>query len=364
MSSIFLNFDFYGAGNIGDDLMLQGFIDCLEGIDVSLKCYISRNSVHQKFRFPQIDFIPKEDRERKSAESSVWVGVGDTPVQIKSGDWFLKKLERDHQIRSSIGIPAYMIGIGVETEAVTEAERFSKVLSDIGFIWTRDEKSRNALIEKFGVDAAKIKSSSDLANISLSGIFPEEGLNMNRSTDLGICYYDESPDNVTLAEVKSFVDMIRKNKCRVIMFANDVNTKGMFESEIYNRMYSPLQRIFSRRIEFNLPEYFKMVRTADLVKHYSDCKTVMSSRYHALLTAAWAGCKVVAIQRSSKIRALAEELDIEEVTAPVTAEKLMEAYENAKTVRREKLEKLNRTARESVRELLVYLKTKSDPGSC
>jgi polysaccharide pyruvyl transferase WcaK-like protein len=49
----------------------------------------------------------------------------------------------------------------------------------------------------------------------------------------------------------------------------------------------------------------------ELIGHFNEYDLVLSSRFHALLTAAWFRCRVIALSLSSKISQLAEELDVE-----------------------------------------------------
>ncbi len=90
------------------------------------------------------------------------------------------------------------------------------------------------------------------------------------------------------------------------MFANDANTDGMFEHGIYKKMIGPFERKLTRGLSFLLPLYFEKRPLTLLLEHYRVCSTIMTSRYHALLTAAWAGCKIVALERSSKLLPLQE----------------------------------------------------------
>ena len=58
MQKAFLNFHFYGAGNIGDDLMLDGFFTVSrESKKIEeYTNFIPRDSESQKNRFPEISF--------------------------------------------------------------------------------------------------------------------------------------------------------------------------------------------------------------------------------------------------------------------------------------------------------------------
>lgn len=363
MTKVFLNFDFYGAGNIGDDLMLDGFVRGASNLDLELFCSIPRDSSHQEFRFPEIRFVPRLEREEVALQCPVWLGVGDTPVQIKSGEWFLLKLEKDYGIAGAGRKDCYMIGIGAEKEAVSHSDRFRKVFGKVKLSWTRDEQSCLTLSNDFGIPYNTLRISSDLANISLKEIFSSQDSGSKGRYDLGICYYDESVDKDSLSELKLFINGLRKNGRNILMFANDANSDGMFEFGIYKKMIGPLDRKLSKGLKFLLPPYFKKRSLSSLLEHYRDCSTLMTSRYHALLSAAWAGCKIVALQRSSKTSALAKDLGIHEVRKPFSSEQFLAAYENAKPVDRDKLLELNRRATESILEFGEQMNTGIDSRS-
>ncbi len=347
----FLNFDFYGAGNIGDDLMLDGFINHFQSGSGKIFCTIPRDSSCQNFRFPAVDFIEKSKRYIVANSCPVWIGVGDTPVQTKSGDWFLMKLERDVENLSMTDSKWFMLGVGAEEEAVSRKERYSKVLSHAHRVWTRDEHSRDVLVNSFGMEPSKVSASADLANVSLFTMFGNAGNSEIRKFSLGLCYYDEKSDDESIENIRKFFRNISAQKKRSVFFANDVNDKGMFERELYGKIISPGMRIFPGKTRFFAPDYFSNTPLKELVGHYSDYETVMTSRYHALLTAAWAGCRVISLERSSKVTALSKVLGITEVKKPYGPDELTDAFESAKQVDRKILNSMYRKALESINEL-------------
>jgi polysaccharide pyruvyl transferase WcaK-like protein len=73
---------------------------------------------------------------------------------------------------------------------------------------------------------------------------------------------------------------------------------------------------------------------ADLLAPISRCRTILSSRYHAALAAAWMGCRIGVIARSSKVRAIAEELQLPLLAPPVALETLQELADQAIPVSR------------------------------
>ncbi len=356
MKKVFLSFDFYGAGNIGDDLMLEGFLDCFTDSEIDFRSCVPRNYLHQQYRFQKVKFADEKKRFEASEECKVWIGVGDTPVQVKSGDWFINRLESDLQQINRTNPEYYFAGIGAEKEAAGRKDTFVKILSKVNHIWTRDTASSDILLNDFEISSDKISTSSDLANISLSRIFRDNEDFKNRRYELGFCYYDENSDGEDLKNAGSFLKKFRRGK--ILLFGNEVNKKGNFEYALYERMFSGINKYLHRNVKIYTPDYFAKVKTEDLVSHYSECKTVMTSRYHALLTAAWAGCRVVSIERSSKVTALSEELGIKEIKKPFTQEKLEQGFEEAKEVDRNKLMQMFRNASNSISELKKIIDNK------
>lgn len=349
---IFLNFDFYGSGNIGDDLMLDGFLKGMEDKQTELYNCIPRDSGHLQKRFPEIKFYPRDRRNEIAGQCDVWAGIGDTPIQVKSGDWFLKRLEKDVQLKGNRNIKFYFVGIGAEREALCQKEEFRKIINEVDFIWTRDKDTTELLINDFKTEKSKVRTSSDLANISLKKYFSDEKGTGMHMYDLGLCYYDEQVNLSDIRELKKFLRDFAKRKKQLLLFCNEVKTSEPFEYFLYSKMFSKFERYFNRNISFYIPPYFTASSNGELISPYSKCKTVISSRYHALLTAAWAGCRLVSLERSSKVSSLANELGIEEVKKPFTCEKLIRAYESAKTADMLILNKLYDAAISGVTEFI------------
>ncbi len=331
MIKIFISFDYYGAGNIGDDLMLDGFLKEMKSSNFEFYCSLPRDPYSQKIRFPEINFVSSEDRVEAANLCNIWIGIGDTPIQVKSGNWFLDHLLKDSELKKGKKIKYYFIGIGAESEAVSEKANYKIVLDEIDHIWTRDKATTDTLINGIGISAERITTSSDLANISLSNIYLSRARNEKNKYDIGMCYFDENAESVNLDAVKIFLKNAVRNSKRVLAFGNEVREKGKYEYRIYMNMFTRLERLFGG-VKYYQPDYYNLNNVSDLVRHYSTCEVIMTSRFHSLLTAAWAGCKVVALERSSKVTALAEDLGIKEVKKPFTAEKLMQSYNESAVI--------------------------------
>jgi hypothetical protein len=67
-----------------------------------------------------------------------------------------------------------------------------------------------------------------------------------------------------------------------------------------------------------------------------------------LLTGAWAGCKIAAIGRSSKVSALARQLEVPYCIPPLTIDKLKELQSQAVAVDPKRLSQMSETARAGI----------------
>ncbi len=358
---IFLGFDFYGAGNIGDDLMVQGFINTLKRqspsqVSFPLTCVLPRDIVSQQRRFPMVDWYCSDaiNQEVLLSKQDCWVGVGDTPFQIQCGPWFLNKLMEDVKLVNRLKKPMYMIGVGAESEVAIVAHSLGPISQQLTHVWTRDDFTKEFLIKKARMDSQKISLGADLAHIALREIFGQRGDGSPQRSMIAINYFSEGKNRKELSEVKLFIQDVSTTE--PVMFIGNETRQGMgAEYDIYQELFGGFLNWFAKsKVKFYVPNY-ESSSLVDLVRHFEQYDVVMSSRYHALLTAAWAGCKVVALTRSSKIKALADELGMPIVEGLLTKEKLKEGLSRAVRVPRSLLEQGANRAEESVAQLVCRL---------
>ena len=350
---ILLGFHFYGTGNIGDDIMLQGFIDIASEIkNLQFSCVIDNNNRIKTLRkrFPSIKWLP----ESKYSEYDAWLGMGDTPIQTSSGLWFYNYLKKEIEKVKKYNLPMYMVGIGAEEE-VLDRNIYNKIIRNFNLISTRDIAT-NAILKKLSYPDDRIVSGSDLANYILKDIFSETEVIEEREIDLGFTV--NMGDGLSLMDIlKSslFIKKLHSKKYNISFIANEVRNNRNFESSVYNRYFKPLYILSRKKVDLIVPDYYSSDNVSTLVKHYGKIKCVISSRYHGVLTAAWAGSRVGGIVRSSKVMNLAKELDIPYIEPPITIQKLDFLLENCKVVDKEKLELLHLQSKEATKKLLIHL---------
>ncbi|MFA5386676.1 MAG: polysaccharide pyruvyl transferase family protein [Candidatus Paceibacterota bacterium] len=358
LSNIFIGFDIYGAGNVGDDLTLGGFLHAFPGNSrFKISCILPKQRIgSQEKRFPQIDWLPSEDAERRRkeiiADSEYWLGVGDTPFQATGGNYFLNKIYSDIQL---IKQKKYMVGVGCEEEVLKEKNLAEEITKNIDYIWTRDEASKSILVDRLKGDPNKISVSGDLANIALRNIFLNNAPKDSSKYALGLLYFSESLEGNDLHALKKFMANFIKKK-NVAFIGNETRKLSKYEYFIYKLLFWDSIIMFRKAPDYYMPDY-KNADLSGLVSHFNNYDVVMASRYHAILTAAWAGCRLVALDRSSKIRFLSKELGIPLVKKPFNESSLWDGYRNAKSVPRDLLMRMARGAEKAVLDFYNHLST-------
>jgi hypothetical protein len=364
--SCVLGFTFYGVGNIGDDLVLDGFVhefkrsEVIEGF--------SSNPKSQLRRFPRIAWYSNSDPRKHEvlAKASAWIGIGDTPFQLTSGHWFVNELRVSLSAARWAGIATAMLSVGAEREAMSERELFRPLLRLVDVVWTRDEASSDILLA-LGIKPGRINTGADLAHLTLSRVHCEVD---ERPYDLGLGYYSESSAHDDIAALASFVRRLLKES-RLVCYISNEFRQG-YETLFYTKLLSFLHKQpgklrWLRRqayvcaetregtVPIFVPEYHAG-SVADFVVPYARCKVVLSSRYHGILAAAWAGCRVGILGgRSSKLDALALQFGIPIIRPPYSQGALAELADNALSVPRARLATEAAKAEESVRGLEAWL---------
>jgi len=296
---------FFGSGNLGDDLMLAGFLQAV-GPGVGLTCCSACDVESQRRRFPQVRWLPysMEAREAAVRECDAWVGVGDTPFQLSVGPWFLEHLRGELDFCRRAGKPMYFVGVGVsETDALRD-ERGRAVLDYASRVWARDAWSADAL--SAACDPVKVRLGADLAHAYFHHHPPPRP---PEPDVVGYVLNFEDPSQFTrealCAAVAATPPAVRQR-----WLVQEVRTLSGSEMELWETLPDACRR----RLELRKPNYSNDAM-GDLLASWGAPGRVLSSRYHGSLIGAWAGAGVVAIERSGKMKGLVSELDIRSLPA-------------------------------------------------
>ncbi len=313
---IFLGFDFYGAGNIGDDLMLAGFLTLIPE-EYSITCVIPRSPASQEHRFPRITWIQGKDEAREDAirQCDLWIGVGATPFSAVHRAWLLRHMERDLTWCRRLDKPVALVGVDADERLLHSdyRELAAKTLKQCRIVVTRDQNSVDVLRALVPEPEERLVPGIDLANFYLAQRAPQER-NLASRQSLGVCYWEETMQRRQLKALRLALRRLRREGERIVFFANEVRPE--FDHAVYRRVTTLRDRWHGRNpMRFESPDHAGG-NLADLIAHFSTYHTVVSSRYHALLVAAWMGCRVLALGQRPKVALLARDLEIPLVCPP------------------------------------------------
>lgn len=329
---------FFGAGNLGDDLMLAGFLDALGacGRAVQMTCASAFNTGSQSRRFPQIDWLPYDPAAREAAIDAcdAWVGVGDTPFQIVVGPWFLDHLASELELCRRHRKPMYFVGIGVNEPAALDDRRSGDLLAYATHLWTRDSRTAELLAAAGAGD--KVTAAADLAHIHLS-----RRPAPNREQDVvGYVLNFEDPAQFDPNAFCHVLDRLDDRRQRWLVQEN----RSLAGSE--RATFDRLPVSCRERLELRVPDYEHGSMDA-LLDAWGGPGTLVTSRYHAAVIGAWAGARVVAIERSEKIRGLVAQAPIVGLPDLTDATAVLAAIARAEPVGRAALDALARRASDS-----------------
>lgn len=299
---IFIGHDFFGAGNFGDDLMLDGFLRSLKksGMQAEVVGCIPYDIDSQRRRFPAIQWLSAVDgqhREEHLGGADVWLGLGDTPFQLASGPWMLDHLERERELCNRLGKPMLFLGVGCESADAVQDPRGRRVIETAERVWTRDQRSAEVID---GVAAAGVVAQgADLAHIALSAavrLAPEPEL-------LGLLLGLERPETADLVAVEKEITRRLPAKTRWLV----QETRSFPCTERWN--YAGLSEGAQSSVDL-MPMDYSTDTIDGFLGNFGAPERVVSSRYHGALIAAWHGCRLGVIARTEKLDGAAVDLDV------------------------------------------------------
>jgi len=300
---IHIGFNFYGAGNIGDDLMLGGLIKSLGSLNnrVELTCCTPFDISSQRLRFPELTWLPDDEKNRALAidNAHVWLGLGDTPFQNACGLWMRDHLLAQWAEVSNRGIPMFYLGVGAEGKEVLNDPGFRALVVRAEKIWCRDKTSQ-AWISPHA--HCCVSTGADVCHAYFGNVSSARPTG-SRHVDLGLVLAFENPEqHLDIAAVSA--SMLAHGDLAWIV--QEVRNFYGTEQNILERLPENLRN----RANVAKPDYHRAPSVADLLDAWPTPNVLASSRYHALCTMAWRGSKLVAIERSGKLNGAAEDLGI------------------------------------------------------
>jgi glycosyltransferase involved in cell wall biosynthesis/polysaccharide pyruvyl transferase WcaK-like protein len=297
---LLIGYKHFGAGNFGDDLTLEGLLgagNATPANGVEFVACTPYDIESQRRRFPAIDWLPdsEEARERALRSADVWLAAGATAFQLESGPWMLDDLDRKRERCLELGVPMVFLGTGCSSPQAVDDERARRVIAAAERIWARDAYSAELLegVARPGV----VSMGADLANLALATTTAppvEEGL-------LGVLLGLEDPETVDLRALEAALAGATPRRARWLV----QEARSFPCTERWN--YAALSERTRAALDL-MPLDYARDDMAAFARAFGAPETVVTSRYHGALIAAWHACRVAVVARTGKLTAIAADL--------------------------------------------------------
>lgn len=320
---IHLGHHFYGAGNLGDDLMLAGFLRELEELEPAAELTgavpFDRGSLAG--RFPRIRWqgMGREERRTAIAACDAWLGLGGSPFQHAQSRWFIDHLAEEAALCRELGKPMHFLGVGVQDAGEPAEPAVRSLLAQAGGIWTRDAASARRIRDS---DMnAPVAAAADLAHLHLSEAPPPPAEPGTVAVVANFDYGEWPGRDAVLDALEA------RRPARKVWLAQETRELPGAERAIHAALPEDRRRGW----ELVVPDLPGAPLSSALAR-WPGAELLVTSRYHAALTAAWAGSRVVVIVTNEKLRAAADDLGVPRIGPAAGAAEVARAIGEARTV--------------------------------
>ena len=296
---IHLGHHFYGAGNLGDDFMLAGFLAAMRehAPDATFTSCVPFAIVPLQQRFPSITWLSYDNRERSRciAECDAWLGLGGSPFQLDLSRWFVDHLVAEAQFCHDAGKPMYFLGVGVQSLTELSDLEVRRLCTHAAGIWTRDEASAMRL--RSLPSPPPIRAAADLAHIFFRDC-PPPVAQLRRLTFVANFNYANWPGQTACLDALRHLPATER-----IWLVQESRQLPGAERE----MHGNLPPIEQARWSLLNPER-PGTELKEVLARWPSGEWLVTARYHAAIAGAWAGSKIVVLSTNEKLRAAAHAL--------------------------------------------------------
>jgi hypothetical protein len=294
-----LGHHFYGAGNLGDDFMLAGFLAALRPLAprAEFTCCVPFDLAPLRARFPAVHWLPCDDANRAQAIAAcdVWLGLGGSPFQSAQSRWFVDHLIGEATVCAARRKPMFYLGIGVQTAAELALPEVRDLCAGAAGIWTRDAASAERLRALGG--STPITAAADLAHILFRDT-PPPGAGPGRVTLVPNFDYGAWPGQS--ACLRALQQLPARDR---VWLAQESRELPGAERALYAALPAEEQA----RWRLVSPE-MGGAPLPQVLARWPSGEWLVTSRYHAAVAGVWAGSKVVIVATNEKLRGAAAEL--------------------------------------------------------
>ncbi len=309
-----LGHHFYGAGNLGDDFMLAGFLGALRTAapGATCTCCVPFDLPPLRARFPEVDWRPCDSSSRAEAIAAcdVWLGLGGSPFQNAQSRWFVDHLLGEAELCAIHRRPMFYLGVGVQTATELDLPDTRSLLRGAAGIWTRDPASAERLARL--PSAPPVAVGADLSHLWFS-VSPPPPATVGR-----VAF-------VTNFDFGTWPGQDHALACAGRLPASDrvwlaQESRPLPGAEL--ALHAALPAEERTRWRLVSPER-PGAPLAAVVADWPSGEWLVTSRFHAAIAGAWAGSRVLVVTTNEKLVGLAADLALPTLLpaadAPATA---------------------------------------------
>jgi polysaccharide pyruvyl transferase WcaK-like protein len=295
LKTLHIGHHFYGAGNLGDDFMLAGFLAAAGSLNLRLTCCVPVPPAHLSRRFPQVEWRPYDPGSRRQCidKCDAWLGLGGSPWQDAVSGWFAAHLADEMRFCRAAGKPMYFLGVGVQEAVATVNPELRAAAAQAEMIWTRDPGTAEALRS---LAPGRVKPAADLAHIFLERSPPQPA---QRGRLTAVLNFDYAQWPGCAAALGAAAALPARER---VWLAQESRRLPGAEIDLFERLPAAERSQWRMQLA-DAPDS----PLAEVAGFWPNGEWLLTSRYHAALEGAWAGSKAVVIAINDKLRAAADE---------------------------------------------------------
>lgn len=323
-----LGHHFYGAGNLGDDFMLAGFLSALQALvpSATFTCAIPFALEPARQRFPQVTWLPySSERAPAIAACDAWLGLGGSPFQSAQSRWFVDHLTSDAALCARARKPMFFLGVGVQTANELLDPDVQTVIRTATAIWTRDTPSAERLVAMLPAD--RVHPSTDLSHVFF------------QRTPLP----PAKPGRVTLVANFDYSAWAGQSACLTAIRALNASEHVWLAQE--SRELPGAEKALHHALSTEERQRWSLVSPemsgaplGDVLAAWPSGEWLITSRFHAAIAGAWAGSKIIVIGTNEKLCSLAHEFQLPRIAPNADGATVAQALASARPVPRSVLQ--------------------------
>ncbi|MEO5356697.1 MAG: glycosyltransferase [Nitrospirae bacterium YQR-1] len=314
---IHVSFSGLGAGNIGDEAMMLGFLSLYKLPPATTIEVWDKNEPALKV-FPEyyefVDYTDTLTCQSLCLSADCVFVIGATIVtEMLSTDWPLRVLGDKYDFCFTHGIEVHAIGTGVDMLVSEEGKNlFYKGFSGINSWTVRSERSRRVLIG-LGINPSDVVTTADLAWLTpLDDINPvwakdylaSTGIDMGKPL-IGINVVNEkwlNQSHIKEQLAAALDELIDKHGFVVAFFCNETREGQYFDKEASLSVISLMQHT-----AILVPNNY--YTPAQMISMLTLCRFTISWRYHFTVFSILAGSVPITVMRGDKLIELVNEFN-------------------------------------------------------